>query len=79
LHGSITCCLLEVEQVLSGDCKIFRKERGRVEGEHLYNALGRTESGRLLSVFFVRKMGSKALIITVRDMNKAERNRYGKK
>jgi hypothetical protein len=28
----------EVEQVLSGDCKIFRKERGRVEGEHLHNA-----------------------------------------
>jgi hypothetical protein len=69
----------EVEQVLSSDCRIFRKEKGRVEGEHLYNALGRTQSGRLLSVFFIRKLGSKALIITARDMNKAERSRYGKK
>ena len=32
---------LEVEEALSGDCRVFRKERGRVEGEHLYNALGR--------------------------------------
>ena len=35
----------EVEEVLSSPCKIFRKEKGKVEGEHLYNALGRTESG----------------------------------
>ena len=69
----------EVEEVLAGDCRIFKKEKGRVEGEHLYNALGRTQSGRLLSVFFIRKLGSKALIITARAMNKAERDRYAKK
>ena len=69
----------EVEQVLCGQCRIFRKEKGRVEGEHLYNALGKTESGRFLSVFFIRKLGSKALIVTARDMNKAERSRYAKK
>ena len=49
----------EVEEVLSGSCKIFRKEAGRVEGEHLYNALGRTESGRYLSIFFIRKLGNR--------------------
>ena len=69
----------EVEEVLSGDCKIFRKEKGKVEGEHLYNALGKTEAGRFLCVFFIRKLGNKALIITARDMNKSERKRYGKK
>ena len=69
----------EVEEVLSGDCKIFRKEKGKVEGEHLYNALGKTEAGRFLSVFFIKKLGNKALIITARDMNKSERKRYGKK
>jgi uncharacterized DUF497 family protein len=69
----------EVEEVLSGDCKIFRKEKGKVEGEHLYNALGKTEAGRFLSVFFIRKLGNKALVITARDMNKSERKRYGKK
>jgi len=69
----------EVEEVLVGDSKFFRKEKGKVEGEHLYNALGKTEAGRFLSVFFIRKLGNKALIITARDMNKSERKRYGKK
>ena len=69
----------EVKEVLSGVCRFFRKEKGKVEGEHLYNALGKTEAGRFLSVFFIRKLGNKALIITARDMNKSERKRYGKK
>jgi len=70
---------MEVEEVLSGDCRIFRKEKGRVEGEHLYNALGQTESGRYLSVFFIKKLGDRALIVTARDMIKTERRRYGRK
>jgi hypothetical protein len=69
----------EVEEVLTGQYRIFRKETGKVDGEHLYNALGRTKSGRYLSVFFIRKLGNKALIITARDMNKNERKRYEKK
>jgi uncharacterized DUF497 family protein len=69
----------EVEEILTGNCRIFRRESGRVEGEDLYNALGRTESGRYLSVFFIRKLGNKALIITARDMNTRERKRYEKK
>jgi uncharacterized DUF497 family protein len=69
----------EVEEVLSGGCRIFRKEKGKVEGEHLYNALGRTESGRYLSVFFIRKLGNRALIVTARGMNRSEKGRYGKK
>ena len=66
----------EVEEVLSGNRKIFKKETGKVEGEHLYNALGRTNNGRYLSVFFIRKLNNRALIVTARDMNKAERKRY---
>lgn len=69
----------EVDEVLRGKCRIFRRESGKVEGENLYNALGRTERGRYLSVFFIRKLNTKALIITARDMNKRERNKYGKK
>lgn len=69
----------EVEEVLSGKCRIFRKEKGKVEGEHLYNALGQTEDGRYLSVFFIRKLRNKALIITARDMTENERRRYEKK
>jgi uncharacterized DUF497 family protein len=69
---------VEVEEVLSGQCRIFRKESGKVEGEHLYNALGQTDNGRYLSIFFIRKLGNKALIITARDMNKSERKRHEK-
>ena len=65
-----------VEQVLTGNCRIFKKEKGKVEGEHLYNALGKTEAGRYLSVFFIRKLDNKALIVTGRDMNRGERRRY---
>lgn len=68
-----------MEEVLSGRCRVFLKEKGKVEGEHLYNALGQTESGRYLPVFFVKKLGNKALIVTARDMNNKERKRYGKK
>lgn len=66
----------EVEEVLSGDCRIFKKESGKVEGEHLYNALGKTNSGRYLSIFFVRKLNNKALIVTARDMSRREVKRY---
>ena len=69
----------EVEEVLTGKPRIFKKELGKVEGEDLYNALGRTENGRYLSVFFIKKLGNRALIITARDMDRNERRRYEKK
>lgn len=70
---------LEVEEVLLGNCRIFKKESGDIEGEDLYNALGRTKSGRYLSVFFIKKLNRKALIVTARDMHYRERKRYEKK
>jgi len=69
----------EVEDVLSGKCRIYKRESGDVEGEHLYNALGRTGAGRYLSVFFIKKLNDKALIVTARDMNDRERRKYEKK
>lgn len=30
-HSTLPC---EVEEVLSSKCKIFKKEKGKVEGEH---------------------------------------------
>ena len=69
----------EVEELLSGNCRIFKKEKGKVGGEHLYNALGKTEQGRYLSVFFIKKLDNKALIITARNMNSSERRRYEKR
>lgn len=66
----------EVEEVLMGRCRIFKKESGKVEGKPLYNALGRTDSGRYLSIFFIKKIGNKAFIVTAREMNKSERKKY---
>ncbi|MBI5206822.1 MAG: BrnT family toxin [Candidatus Firestonebacteria bacterium] len=75
-HSVLPC---EVEEVLSNKCRIFKKEDGNVDGEDLYNALGRTSAGRYLSVFFIKKLNNNALIITARDMNNHERRRYEKK
>jgi len=69
----------DVEEILSGNCRIFKKEKGKVEGEHLYNALGRTKGGRYLSIFFIKKLDNKALVVTARGMNRNERKRYEKK
>lgn len=46
----------EVEEAFKGKPKFVRKEKGEVEGEDLYNTLGRTASGRYLSVFFIYKI-----------------------
>ena len=42
----------EVEETLGGSCKIFRKEFGRVEGEHLYNAPGENRSREVFICLF---------------------------
>lgn len=68
----------EVEEVFTGNPKFLRIERGRIDGEHLYNALGRTDSGRYLAVFFIYKRSHQALIVTAREMNGKERRYYAK-
>jgi len=69
----------EVEEVFQSKPKFIKKEKGKVEGEDLYNALGQTESGRYLTVFFIYKNRKEALIVTARDMNRKERRYYGKR
>jgi len=70
----------EVEDVLVSRTTLhLHNQKGKIEGEDVYNALGKTEAGRYLSVFYIRKLGTRALIITARDMNQMERRRYGKK
>ena len=71
---------VEVEEVLASRSTLhLRNQKGKIEGEDVYNALGRTETGRYLSVFYIKKLGPRALIISARDMNQTERRRYGKK
>jgi uncharacterized DUF497 family protein len=69
----------EVREALNNKPRIFFRETGHVEGEHLYEALSRTDTGRYLAIFFIRKPVDKALIISAREMTRKERRRYGKK
>jgi len=66
----------EVTEVLDGRPKIRFVEKGYRPGEDLYLALGRTEAGRYLSVFFVYKPDRRALVISARGMTPSERGHY---
>lgn len=68
----------EVEQVFSSNPQYRFLEKGKIEGENVYSAYGQTESGRYVTIIFIRKFGNRALIISARDMNKKERKQYGK-
>lgn len=72
-HGVVPA---EVEEVLLSRPHARRAERGRVRGEDLYAAYGRTHAGRYLVVFFVLKRPGWALPISARDMSASERKRY---
>ncbi|HYN20535.1 MAG TPA: BrnT family toxin, partial [Thermoanaerobaculia bacterium] len=50
-HGVTTD---ETEQVLFSHPHVRRAQKGRVAGEDLYVAYGRTDEGRYLTIFFVR-------------------------
>ena len=54
-------------------------ETGDIENEHLYTALGRSDSGRHLIVFFIHKSTGEALVISAREMTQKEKKSYGKK
>jgi len=69
----------EVEDLFSHAPRWRFIERGDVEGEDLYAALGQTAAGRYLMVYFVHKRTGEALVISARDMTPNERKSYAKK
>lgn len=69
----------EVEEIFDNKPRYRFVELGDVEGENLYAALGRSEAGRYLIVYFIRKMTGDALPISARDMKKRERKSYVQK
>lgn len=69
----------EVDQILFSRPSFRRVQKGHVHGEDVYAALGQTEVGRYLIVFFIYKPSREALILSAREMNKQERRRYGRK
>ena len=54
----------EVTEVLNEQPPVRRMKRGRIEGEDLYRAIGQTEAGRYLTVFFIYK--GRGLVIRAR-------------
>lgn len=69
----------EVEEVFDDEPKFRFVEKGERTGEDVYLALGQTEAGRYLSVLFIHKQTSEALILSARDMARKERNQYAQK
>ena len=69
----------EVREIFCYAPKFRLIEKGKIRGENVYAAMGRTDSGRYLTVFFIFKKDGNALIITARDMDEKERKLYGKK
>jgi len=65
------------KRCFSKNPSIQRLEGGNVKSEDLFVSSGRTNTGRYLSVLFVRKKDRRALVISARDMTKRERKRYG--
>ncbi len=51
-------------------------ESGHRPGEDVYAAIGQTDAGRYLIVFFIHKPANTALILSARDMDEKERRRY---
>jgi len=69
----------EAESVFTEFPVFNRIQRGHVEGEDLFRALGQTDSGRYLTVFFIYKKTREVLVISARDMMEKERRQYAKR
>ncbi len=69
----------ETEEVFFNRPKYHFAESGHQQGEDVYAAFGQTDAGRYLVVFFIRKTGNRALILSARDMDHKERKSYERK
>ena len=69
----------EVIELLENYPKFRFVEKGHRKEENVYAALGQTNAGRYLIVFFVYRKTKQALILSARNMTKKERRQYGKK
>ena len=69
----------EAEEIFFNRPRYRFVESGYTKGEDIYSALGQTDAGRYLIVFFILKHNDTALILTARDMDKKERKLYERK
>jgi uncharacterized DUF497 family protein len=68
----------EVEQVFDHQPRVTRMNKGHFHGEDVYRALGQTDAGRYLVIFFIHKLSREALILSARDMDDKERKGYAR-
>ncbi len=66
----------EVDEVLTGQPHFRFVEESYRQGEAVYAALGQTQAGRYVVIFFVHSPDEQAHIIWARDMRRAERWQY---
>ena len=69
----------EVLEVFANRPHIRFVEKGHRVDENLYAALGQTNDGRYLIVYFVHKLDKRALIVSAREMTRVERRLYEKR
>jgi uncharacterized DUF497 family protein len=70
----------EARQVLLSQPRFRFAEKGHISGDDVYAPFGQTYSGRYLVVFFVYTPKTQTvIIISARDLEPAERRRYGRK
>ena len=69
----------EVEEVFANQPNFRFVNKGKRDGENIYSALGQTDGGRYLSIFFILKPNNRALVISARDMDRKERRQYDKR
>jgi len=66
----------EVREIFASHPQFHFVEKGHRRGENVYAAFGQTHAGRHLIVFFVYKKDRRALVLSARNMTRAERRRY---
>ena len=69
----------EAEEIFFNRPSYRFAESGHRPGEDVYSAWGQTDAGRYLIVFFIHKSANTALILSARDMDDKERQRYERK
>lgn len=69
----------EVREVFTNQPQFRFVEKGHHSEENVYAAIGQTDAGRYLIVFFVYKKDKSALILSARNMTNGERRRYEQK
>ncbi len=57
---------------------VVRRLWWHIPGEDVYAAFGKTDRGRLLSIFFVYAKDKRAIIVSARDMTDKEVRKYVK-